>query len=60
MRGPKMLFVLMDGIKVPYLLRIVRDGKYGLIGETYIHNLGVEEILLDAKGRGKMRDLCIA
>jgi len=56
---PGDVIVLVEGVKVPYLLRIVRDGKYGLIGETYIHGLDVEGILVDAQGRGKMRDLCI-
>jgi hypothetical protein len=56
---PGDVIVLVEGVSVPYLLRLMWDGKYALIGETYIHELDVEEMLVDAKGRGQMRDLCI-
>jgi hypothetical protein len=56
---PGDVIVLVEGVNVPYLLRMVRDGMYALIGEAYIHNLDVGEMLVDAKGQGRMRDLCI-
>jgi hypothetical protein len=56
---PGDVIVLVEGVNVPYLLRRVRDGKFELVGETYIHDLDVEEILQDAEDQGRMRDLCI-
>jgi hypothetical protein len=56
---PGDVIVLVECVNVPYLLRRVRDGKFELIGETYIHDLDVGDMLRDAEGRGAMRDLCI-
>jgi hypothetical protein len=56
---PGDVIVLVEGVNVPYLLRRVRDGKFELVGETYIHDLEVEQILEDTKGQGRMWDLCI-
>jgi hypothetical protein len=53
------VIVLVEGFNVPYLLRRARDGKFELIGETYIHGLRVEEILEDTRGHGKLQDIYI-
>jgi hypothetical protein len=56
---PGDVIVLVEGVSVPYLLRRVRDGKFELIGEAYIHNLDVEEWLRNREGRGSTQELCI-
>jgi hypothetical protein len=40
---PGDVIVLVECVNVPYLLRRVRDGKFELIGEAYIHDLEAEE-----------------
>jgi hypothetical protein len=56
---PGDVIVLVERVNVPYLLRRVYDGRFELIGETYIHGLNVEEMLEDAEERGRMQDLYI-
>lgn len=51
--------MLIDGASVPYILRRGDDGKYQLIGETYVHGLDLKEGLNKAEAQGKLQSICI-
>lgn len=56
---PGDLIVLIEGVYVPYLVRGVREGKFKLLGEIYVHDLDVEKILEDTDNKKRIRDLYI-
>jgi hypothetical protein len=56
---PGDIIVLVEGSDTPYLLRRVQDEKFELIGEIYIHDLDIEDVLGDTERPATMRTLYI-